>query len=320
MNKIEKTQLEKESVRLLKIANETEKYIHDYYANHLYEKSADETKNEVYETTESLRRASNNLLKIYTATLGLADELKARWKDWKKSKKKSLIYTPANGVIDIEEKKLNHFARGVNFYKMIWLLFIGSFAGVIVELSWCLLKYGYLESRAGLVYGPFNLIYGFGAVFISLSLYRFRNHGRHFSFLGGIIAGSIVEYVCSWGQELIFGSRSWDYSTMPFNINGRICLLYSIFWGFLGVLWMKNLYPQIAKLILKVPNQLGKILSMVILVFFIINASVSSVSVYRWSQRVNNIAKQSSFWQFVDSRFPDKRMQKIYPNMRFDKK
>ena len=47
-----------------------------------------------------------------------------------------------------------------------------------------------------------------------------------FLFFGGIIVGSVVEYICSLGQEIIFGSRSWDYSHMPFNINGRICLLY----------------------------------------------------------------------------------------------
>lgn len=313
-----KTDLEKETIRLLTITDDTEKYVQDYYKNHLYEKSPDETKNEVNELVSSIQRASANLVKAYITSSSLTDELKARWKDWKKSKKNKLpIDFPANGIIDIQEQKLNHFAKGLNFYKLIWILFIGSFAGVIVESLWCVLKHGYLESRTGLVYGPFNLLYGVGAIAISAALYKFRNHGGHFSFLGGIIAGSVVEYLCSWGQELIFGSRSWDYSEMPFNINGRICLLYSFFWGFLGILWMKKLYPQIAKLILKIPNSIGKRFSWVILAFFIINASVSFTSVYRWSQRLDNVAAQNSFWEIIDKRFPNERMEKIYPNMIF---
>lgn len=314
------TEMEKESIHLLYVANETEKQVQEYYTTALYEKPADETKPEVKELVESLQRTSANLVKAYITSSSLTDELKARWKDWKKSRKnRLLITTPANGQIDIEEQKLDHFAKGLNFYKLIWLLFIGSFAGVIVESLWCILKHGYLESRVGLVYGPFNLLYGVGAIAISAALYRFRNHGGQFSFLGGMVAGSIVEYICSWGQELIFGSRSWDYSDMPFNINGRICLLYSFFWGLLGILWMKRLYPQIAKQILKIPNRVGKTLSWVILAFFIINASVSFISVYRWSERTENVAASNGFWQFIDKRFPDARMEKIYPNMSFNK-
>ena len=316
----QRTELEKESIHLLYVANETEKQIQEYYTTTLYEKSADETKTEVEELVESLQHTSANLVKAYITSSSLTDELKARWRDWKKSRKNRLIITtPANGLIDIEEQKMNHFAKGLNFYKLIWLLFIGSFAGVIVESLWCILKHGYLESRVGLVYGPFNLLYGVGAMAISAALYKFRNHGWQFSFLGGMIAGSIVEYICSWGQELIFGSRSWDYSEMPFNINGRICLLYSFFWGFLGILWMKKLYPRIAKQILKIPNHIGKIFSWIILAFFIVNASMSFISVYRWSQRTDNIEASNGFWQFVDKCFPDTRMEKIYPNMSFNK-
>ena len=92
------------------------------------------------------------------------------------------------------------------------ICFSGSFAGVIVELLWCLLRNGYLESRSGLVYGPFNLLYGAGATALTLALYRFRNRNSWISFLGGFLVGSAVEYACSWGQEMIFGSCSWDYS------------------------------------------------------------------------------------------------------------
>ncbi len=131
------------------------------------------------------------------------------------------------------------------------------------------------------------------------------------------MVGSVVEYVCSWGQELLFGSRSWDYSHMPFNLNGRICLLYSIFWGILGVLWMKNIYPRMAKWILKLPNQAGKILTWVLTAFFIFNAVTTCLAMTRWTQRQAGIEAQGDFWRFVDAHFPDERMERIFANMEF---
>ena len=127
----------------------------------------------------------------------------------------------------------------------------------------------------------------------------------------------MVEYGCSWVQELMFGTRSWDYSNMPFNINGRICLLYSVFWGILGVFWIKTLYPRISRLILKIPNKIGKIVTWVITVFMVINIAVSGVAVMRWGQRVRGAEPSNEFWEFIDERFPDERMERIYANMDF---
>ena len=167
------------------------------------------------------------------------------------------------------------------------------------------------------MYGPFNLLYGVGAVALTVCLYRFRNHSSWISFLGGMIVGSVVEYICSFGQEALFGSRSWDYSHMPFNLGGRICLLYSVFWGLLGVLWIKDIYPRIAKWILKIPNRGGKIVTWLLVVFFACNAFMSAVSMYRWSRRMDAVPPANAFEVWIDERFPNERMQKIYANMEF---
>ena len=267
----------------------------------------------------SLKRTSGNLADALQAASRLEDELSARFFDMRTSRDRKwyLPNPPANGAIDLEEAERRHFARGINLYKLLLVCFVGSFAGVVVEVLWCLVRNGYIESRAGLVYGPFNLLYGAGAVVLTLALYRYRNRGYLLSFLGGMIVGSVVEYACSWGQEALFGSRSWDYSSLPFNINGRICLLYSVFWGVLGVLWIKDIYPRMAKWILKIPNRAGKILTWCLTAFLIVNAAVTCVAVARWSQRVQGEAAGSPFWSFVDQRFPDQRMERIFANMEF---
>ena len=193
----------------------------------------------------------------------------------------------------------------------------GSFAGVVVELLWCLFRNGYLESRSGLVYGPFNPVYGIGAVIMTLALYRYRNRSSSISFFGGAIVGSVIEYLLSWGQETLFGSTSWDYSDMPFNLNGRICLLYSLFWGILGVLWIKSIYPRTAQIILKLPNRFGKILTWVLVLFMVFDCTMSLLAVGRWSQRIQGEPPTSAVDTFFDQHFPDDRMERIYANMEF---
>ncbi|MEE1161569.1 MAG: putative ABC transporter permease [Acutalibacteraceae bacterium] len=276
--------------------------------------------NEVNCEVETLEKTSAKLKKVQKWSSEQADELKTRLNEGKKSenKRRFLRRAPANSVIDYEETKSKNFAAGLNFYKIALICISGSFAGVVVEMLWCLIRNGYIESRAGLVYGPFNLLYGVGAVALTLILYRYRNRSSAFSFIGGIVIGSIVEYVLSWGQETLFGSTSWDYSEIPFNINGRICLLYSVFWGILGVMWIKSIYPRVAKIILKIPNKAGKILTAVLTVFMIFNALMSLCSVWRWSERVHNVPASSAFDEFFDKRFPDSRMERIFANMEFD--
>ena len=174
----------------------------------------------------SLQQAKENLSSAHKIASSTVDELSARAADVAKSlnRKWYRINPPSNTAIDVQEEEKSFFARGMNGYKIALIVFIGSFAGVMLELLWCFARHGYLESRSGLVWGPFNMLYGVGAASLSIILYRFRNRGKWLSFLGGFVVGSVVEYACSWLQEVLFGSRSWDYSRVPFNINGRVYL------------------------------------------------------------------------------------------------
>ena len=306
--------IEQDSVQILTAAEDVRKQMQEYFPRMLEE----DLESDAALRAESLKRASSNLSKASKTIYAVKDELAGRMKDIRQQRKKNMLLSaPANATIDQQEQECDHFAKGLNGYKLLLVCFIGSFFGVIIEMLWCLVSRGYIESRAGLVYGPFNLLYGFGAVVLTVTLYKFRNRGAWISFLGGIIVGSVVEYFCSWGQEFVFGTRSWDYSKMPFNINGRICLLYSIFWGILGVLWIKNLYPRMAKLILKIPNRVGKICTWALLAFFVVNTVMSGLALTRWTQRNAGIPAANTFWQTIDERFPDERMEKVYANMVF---
>lgn len=279
----------------------------------------DDLSERVRAEAQELEAASAQLRQAHLWAAGKSDELRTRLREGQASDRRELLlrHAPANSVIDLEEKKSGSFAAGMNFYKIALICIAGSFGGVVLEMLWCLFRNGYVESRAGLVYGPFNLLYGVGAVVMTLTLYRYRNRSASLSFLGGMLVGSVIEYLLSWAQQTLFGSTSWDYSQMPFNLNGRICLLYSMFWGILGVVWIKSVYPRLAERILHLPNRLGKCLTWCFVIFLAFNAVMSLLAVDRWSERVHGEASVSAVDQFFDTHFPDTRMQKIYANMDF---
>ena len=276
-------------------------------------------RSDVIREAETLKEAAAQLRQAHQWAADRADELTTRLREGQESSQRRGFFrrAPANSVIDLAEERADSFASGVNFYKVALICIAGSFAGVVVELLWCLFRNGYLESRSGLVYGPFNPVYGVGAVVMTLALYRYRNRSSSISFFGGAVVGSVIEYLLSWGQEMLFGSTSWDYSHMPFNLNGRICLLYSLFWGILGVLWIKSIYPRTARIILKIPNRSGKVLTWALTVFMVFDCAVSLAAVDRWSERVRGEPAVSAADTFFDERFPDSRMERIYANMEF---
>ena len=270
-----------------------------------------------------MRKRRDLMAKKLQAFNELIDEVETRLKETeqydrrKKKKVRILPPAPTNAQIDYREKQEAHFAQGMTFYKLFWVFFIGCFAGVVLETIYCLIQRGHYESRVGLIYGPFNLVYGIGALCLSGALYQFRNRGRVFSFVGGFVVGSVVEYACSWFQEVCFGSTSWDYSNMPYNLNGRICLLYSIFWGILGIFWIKDIYPRMAKWILKIPNKVGKPLTWVLLVFMVFNSVMTLFTSLRWTARREGVEPRNAFEAYLDEHYPDERMQKIFANAEF---
>ena len=133
-----------------------------------------------------------------------------------------------------KEKKV--FAQGVCFDKMVILFMLGSFIGAMHESIWGVIKrlywYGKFvwTNHAGVIYGPFNPLYGFGIVLIILVLARKKRKPWQ-TFMYGAVLGGVFEYITSFLLELFLGARSWDYSDYFLNINGRTTIPYMIFWG-----------------------------------------------------------------------------------------
>lgn len=221
---------------------------------------------------------------------------------------------PQKTVITKEEKNPAIFAYGCSFYKIAMLFFIGAFLGDITETIFCRITAGVWMSRSSVVWGPFSIVWGLAIAAVTALLYRYKDRADSFLFWMGTFLGGAYEYICSVFTELVFGTVFWDYSHMPFNLGGRINLLYCFFWGIAAVVWFKKLYPCISSVIEKIPVKLGRILTWVLLVFMAVDIVVSSAALTRYSERRTGIASETEWGKWIDTHFDDTRMERIYPN------
>lgn len=206
------------------------------------------------------------------------------------------------------------FASGCCFYKLVWLFLIGSFLGDITETIFCRVTMGVWMSRSSVVWGDFSIVWGLAIVMATILLHRYRNKPFYTLFLAGTFLGGAYEYICSVFTEIAFGKVFWDYSHLPFNLGGRINLLFCFFWGIAAVVWIKVIYPKLSSLIEKIPVKAGKILSWVLIIFMCCNMAVSSLALIRSTQRKNDIPAEQGWQRIMDERFDDERIMQIYPN------
>lgn len=142
-----------------------------------------------------------------------------------------------------------HFTiMGISIWRILAYFIIYSVLGFIIETLYGMITKRVLESRQSFLYGPFCGIYGLGAIIMIIFLHKYQTKYNAL-FIGGFIVGSITEYIVSLIGEMIFGVKWWDYSGMPLNLNGRICVFFSLFWGFLGMYLIASLNPKIDRLI-----------------------------------------------------------------------
>ena len=114
--------------------------------------------------------------------------------------------------------------------------------------------------------------------------------------------------------ELVFGKVFWDYSNIPFNLGGRINLLYCFFWGIAAVVWIKTLYPHLARWIEILLKKTRWALTGAAVLFLAVNLCVSVLALVRYDTRADGKKAEAKWEQSMDTYFDDDRMERIYPN------
>lgn len=213
----------------------------------------------------------------------------------------------------------------LTIHQIFWYFLIFSILGLFIETIYCYITTGILESRRGLIWGPFCPVYGVSAVILLMFLNRYKDKSIIQLFIHGFIIGSIAEYILSYGLEAIYGIRFWEYGYLKLNLNGRICLTYSIYWGILSVILIKLIKPGIDKLIEKINIKIRNFIETTIFIFLIINCLFTIWGIQTYQNRLlyNKVNNQQTsnliinIQQTIENNyFTNDRISKTFPNLR----
>ena len=241
---------------------------------------------------------------------------------------------------NIEKSKKTLTICGITICRILAYFVLYSILGYIIETVFGLLTKGVLESRKSFLIGPFCAIYGLGAVAIILPLQYFKKN-NYSLFFGGFIIGSIVEYIVSWFGEVVLNVKWWDYSSEPLNLNGRICVFFSLFWGILAIYLMTHVNVKVDKAIDKLKEKFKNniklmrsiVLGLIIFMFldcaytwvalrmFYVrlqdNYNLELQGVGTYAQKYNELYENNeNVKKYVDKYLSDERILRTFPNLR----
>lgn len=198
--------------------------------------------------------------------------------------------------------------------KIFWIFIIGSVIGYVLELIVGILQNGHYVSRQGLLFGPFIQVYGLGLVTYYLVISRTKNMNNVKIFILSMVLGGVIEYLFSYFQEKLFGTISWDYSNLPFNLNGRTSLLHCLYWGTGGVLFVKFILPYIDRLDKFYKYKTYKLATALFVLFICFDITISGLAGARYLERRKNLEAKNDIDVFFDVYYPDSKLKEIYSN------
>ncbi len=134
----------------------------------------------------------------------------------------------------------------------IWYFFIYAFLGWSTEVIFAAVNKGTFVNR-GFLNGPICPIYGFGITIVLACLNPLKDN-LLILYVGSVLLTSLLELVTGFLMEKLFHQKWWDYSNVPFNIGGYICLKFSLAWGIACVMIVDMIHPLIGGLVKHIPK------------------------------------------------------------------
>ena len=191
----------------------------------------------------------------------------------------------------------------LNYFNLFWVFFVCCVLGLIAEDIWHMTvdDPGVYQNRAGMLFGPFSPIYGFGAVL-----------------------GASFEVFVGWFMQTAFGVVSWSYSHItlfglpdPLVVltGGRTCTGFACLWGLGGLIWIKLLLPRLLKLINKIPWKSRYSATVIFTVIMLVDGVMTLQSLDYWYQRVNGTEPDIPVAQFYGKYFDNDYMENRFQSM-----
>lgn len=220
----------------------------------------------------------------------------------------------------MEKENNKIFKSGICFAKLFVIFLIGCVFGTFYEEILHFITHREWSNRQAMIFGPFNPIYGIPAVIFILILGKY-NEKRSIlkTYLYSVLLGGIAEYIVGFVIETLFGVKFWDYSDYFLNIDGKTTLPFMLFWGILGVILMKIIYPFISKWLEGIPYKIAKPVYLTALIFMIFNATITYSAFGRMALRNKGIEPNTFVGTFYDKVFTNDYMKEKFPAMKINR-
>ena len=176
-----------------------------------------------------------------------------------------------------------------NIYQAVWIFIIYAFLGWCSEVAFAAVNKGKFVNR-GFLNGPVCPIYGVGMLIVVLCLWNLRDRPL-LLFLGSALLTTALEFVTGFVLDRFFHDKWWDYSDMPFNIKGYVCLKFTILWGLAASFIIGAIHRFIYMLIEKTPFVLGVILLAVFSAAFIADFIVTLTALVKLPKKLKAMAE-----------------------------
>ena len=215
----------------------------------------------------------------------------------------------------------------LNFFNLFWVFVVCCFLGLIIETVYhfAVVVPGEIQDRAGLLFGPFSPIYGFGAVLMTVALNRFYKANPVIIFVVSAVIGGLFEAATSLFMELGFGAVAWDYSgstifglfpdPIAVIFGGRTSALFMCMWGVLGFVWIKVCLPWMLKLINLIPWKVRYSFTTICAVLMLVNGVMTLEALDCWFERLSGIPQTTPIEQFYAEHYDNDYMAHRFESM-----
>lgn len=210
-----------------------------------------------------------------------------------------------------------------SFTDLVWLFFIYSFAGWLIEVCYAAVFHKKFVNR-GFVSSPLCPIYGFGAVLFAVFLQDLTAQPLILFFFGMLLA-TVLEYSTGMLMEKIFKKKLWDYSNIKYNLSGYVCVRYSLLWGALAVVTMLFTNQLLCDLIRLLPHLVTVVALWTVAGLLLLDFITTAMAVLNMEITAKQISQLSEGLQHTSKLLENRltasiqrRMQKSFPSINKD--
>lgn len=215
----------------------------------------------------------------------------------------------------------------LNFFNLFWVFTACCVIGLVIETIFHMVVVdpGHYQDRAGMLFGPFSPIYGFGATLMTVALNRFYRANPAIIFAVSAVIGGAFEAATSWFMEVAFGAVAWNYSGLKiFGLipdpiaaltGGRTSLLFMCMWGALGFCWIRFCLPGLLKLINLIPWQGRYAVTVVCALLMLVNGIMTLQALECWYERESGLRPNSPVEVFYAKHFDNAYMKHRFQSM-----